>query len=42
MSEQNLTKPMSLELGFYGKLPSVGDFVSRRLSQDFISSWDVW
>ena len=42
MSKQNLTEPMNLELGFYGKLPSVGDFVSRRLSSDFISSWDAW
>jgi len=36
MSEQNLA------LGFYGKLPSLGDFVSRRLPQNFISSWDNW
>jgi type VI secretion system protein ImpM len=28
--------------GFYGKLPVVGDFVSRRLSRDFISPWDQW
>ncbi len=33
---------MSLESGFYGKLPSLGDFASRRLQQDFISSWDNW
>ena len=33
---------MSLEAGFYGKLPSLGDFASRRLQQDFISSWDSW
>lgn len=42
MSKQNLTEAMNLELGFYGKLPSVGDFVSRRLPQSFISSWDAW
>ena len=29
-------------VGFYGKLPMVGDFVSRRLPNDFISSWDSW
>jgi len=28
--------------GFYGKLPIVGDFVSRRLSRDFINPWDQW
>ncbi|NOQ76625.1 MAG: type VI secretion system-associated protein TagF [Methylococcaceae bacterium] len=33
---------MNLELGFYGKLPSLGDFASRRLSQDFIQPWDGW
>jgi len=33
---------MNLELGFYGKLPSLGDFASRRLSQDFIQPWDAW
>lgn len=33
---------MSLESGFYGKLPSLGDFASRRLQQDFVSSWDSW
>jgi len=33
---------MSLETGFYGKLPSLGDFASRRLQKDFIISWDGW
>jgi len=33
---------MNLELGFYGKLPSLGDFASRRLPQDFIQPWDAW
>ncbi len=28
--------------GFYGKLPVLGDFVSRRIPRDFISSWDSW
>ena len=28
--------------GFYGKLPSIGDFVSRRLPSDFIRPWDQW
>jgi type VI secretion system protein ImpM len=28
--------------GFYGKLPVVGDFVSRRLSREFITPWDQW
>jgi len=28
--------------GFYGKLPIVGDFVSRRLPREFIDPWDQW
>lgn len=28
--------------GFYGKLPVLGDFVSRRLPADFIRVWDGW
>jgi len=28
--------------GFYGKVPSEGDFVSRRLPWEFTSTWDAW
>lgn len=28
--------------GWYGKLPSLGDFASRRLSPGFIEAWDGW
>jgi type VI secretion system protein ImpM len=28
--------------GWYGKLPTLGDFASRRLDPDFIEPWDVW
>src|SRR5688572_30052214 len=28
--------------GWYGKLPSLGDFASRRLEGDFIEPWDLW
>ena len=28
--------------GWYGKLPSLGDFASRRLDVDFIEPWDLW
>ncbi|MGE0384781.1 MAG: type VI secretion system-associated protein TagF [Gammaproteobacteria bacterium] len=28
--------------GFYGKLPSIGDFISRRLPQEFTEPWDAW
>ena len=28
--------------GWYGKIPSLGDFASRRLPHVFIDSWDSW
>lgn len=28
--------------GWYGKLPSLGDFASRRLPESFIAPWDEW
>jgi type VI secretion system protein ImpM len=30
------------ETGWYGKLPSSGDFVTRRLPPAFIEPWDAW
>jgi type VI secretion system protein ImpM len=33
---------LATSVGFYGKLPIVGDFVSRRLPNEFISPWDSW
>lgn len=28
--------------GWYGKLPTLGDFASRRLESSFIEPWDAW
>jgi type VI secretion system protein ImpM len=28
--------------GWYGKIPALGDFASRRLPPDFIGAWDGW
>lgn len=28
--------------GWYGKIPSLGDFASRRLPQSFVERWDDW
>lgn len=28
--------------GWYGKLPTLGDFASRRLEADFVEPWDLW
>jgi len=34
---------VSLEVpGWYGKLPSLGDFASRRLPDEFVRTWDAW
>src|SRR5579871_2223881 len=30
------------EVGFYGKLPCRGDFLQRRVPQDFVDVWDAW
>ena len=31
-----------MRIGFFGKLPSRGDFVRSRLSHDTVSAWDNW
>ncbi len=31
-----------LQCGFFGKLPVLGDFLSRRLGQGFLEPWDQW
>ncbi len=31
-----------LQQGFFGKLPVLGDFVTRRLPKSFVSVWDNW
>ena len=31
-----------LTIGWFGKLPSLGDFVSRRLPTNFVEPWDTW
>ena len=28
--------------GWYGKIPALGDFASRRLPPDFLNAWDAW
>ena len=28
--------------GWFGKLPTLGDFASRRLPPEFVSAWDAW
>jgi type VI secretion system protein ImpM len=31
-----------MQTGFYGKLPTLGDFVMRRVSAEFVETWDRW
>lgn len=31
-----------MEVGLYGKLPSHGDFLRRRVNDEFIAVWDAW
>jgi type VI secretion system protein ImpM len=33
---------VAIEVGFYGKLPSHGDFLRRRVSDPFVGVWDGW
>lgn len=32
----------AVPIGFYGKLPSHGDFIRRRVSEAFVNAWDPW
>jgi len=42
MPGSTLIGPSFSEPGFFGKLPGLGDFVTRRLPQDFLRVWDPW
>lgn len=36
------TSDTIVDLGFYGKLPTYGDFIQKRLPTDFINPWHEW
>jgi len=38
----NVSSDVAKIPGWYGKLPTLGDFASRRLEADFIEPWDLW
>lgn len=42
MSESLVSGTDQVRLGFYGKLPARGDFVTRRLARGFVEPWDAW
>ena len=37
-----MSEATSVVPGWYGKIPALGDFASRRLPTRFISQWDTW
>jgi type VI secretion system protein ImpM len=37
-----LTESITTMLGYYGKVPTHGDFVSKGLPRSFIDPWDLW
>jgi type VI secretion system protein ImpM len=37
-----MSQPDPIATGFYGKLPGLGDFVTRRLPAQFVQPWDLW
>jgi len=41
-SPGDATEPIAAIPGWYGKLPTLGDFASRRLPAEFITPWDGW
>lgn len=42
MSDQALSGHPGTPVGFYGKVPVRGDFVTRHLPMEFIMPWDGW
>ena len=42
MPAESLTTELARSAGFFGKLPSRGEFVTRRLGRDFVDPWDRW
>jgi type VI secretion system protein ImpM len=46
MSDETLSNPLnpfaSGPIGWYGKLPALGDFLRRNLPEEFLPAWDAW
>ena len=42
MNSNELFFPSTLAAGYYGKVPQIGDFVTRRVSSNTVSIWDNW
>jgi type VI secretion system ImpM family protein len=39
---RRLTVADVLSVGFFGKLPAIGDFVRRRVDDGIVTAWDAW
>lgn len=39
---QGADEPWPPPAGWFGKIPSLGDFVVRRIPPDFVEAWDEW
>jgi type VI secretion system protein ImpM len=37
-----MSAPAAVRVGFFGKIPSRGDFVRAGLSRQFVQAWDDW
>lgn len=42
MTSNELFFPDCSAAGYYGKMPQIGDFVTRRVSRNTVSIWDNW
>lgn len=43
MSDETLSNPLTTgPIGWYGKLPALGDFLHRNLPDAFMPAWDAW
>lgn len=42
INNPGINNPGINSLGFYGKIPGNGDFVSRQLPRTFVDPWDQW
>ena len=42
MAAIRLWRVNQVDVGFYGKLPTHGDFLRRRTSDAFVAGWDAW
>lgn len=42
MPDSALSTGVAAAVGFYGKVPCAGDFVTRSLPAAFVSPWDAW